>query len=89
MSFFKRRAKANGFEMKKQSAAGYPAALPGCLGPEYPLGETEELQCCNTRPDAVMFYCPVTSLLKENRGISKFSGNVRDLEFPESVKTKL
>jgi acetyl esterase/lipase len=67
MAFVRARAKEYGFGPAKMaamgsSAGGHLAALLATIGPDDSLGLTDELALRDTRPNAVVPYCPVTTL---------------------------
>ena len=67
MAWFKRRAAPFGFDPARvaaagSSAGGYLALMLATVGPQDDLGRTEETRDSDTRPAAVVAYCPLTSL---------------------------
>lgn len=67
MSFFKNKAVELGIDKDKiaavgSSAGGHLVALLSTILPEDTLGKTQELIIHETRPGAVVCYCPIVSL---------------------------
>jgi acetyl esterase/lipase len=73
MSFFRGLAKRKGFTATKvaamgSSAGGHLVALLATIGPDDKLGWTEEVTAADTRPNAVIAYCPATDLHQNRPG---------------------
>jgi len=69
MSFVRSRAEEYGFDTGKvatmgSSAGGHLTALLATIGEDDPLGDTPELEVKDTRPNAAVCYCPVTTLCR-------------------------
>ena len=67
MGYFKARARQYGFAPDRvaamgSSAGGHLVAMLATIGPDDRLGQSGELRVRNTRPNAAICYCPVTSL---------------------------
>jgi len=66
MAYVRSRAEEYGFEFSKvaamgSSAGGHLAALLATIGADDPLGDSPELSIKDTRPNAAVCYCPVTT----------------------------
>jgi acetyl esterase/lipase len=90
MAFFRDHADEYEFDPNKvaavgSSAGGYLVAMLATIGPDDDLGVTAELSARDTRPNAVVCYCPVTDLHEAGRrgqGARKFLGATEE-EDPE------
>ena len=72
MSWFKARAGEYGFNPARiasvgSSAGGYLALILATIAPDDDLGRTDEQTLADTRPAAVVAYCPVTSMHEARR----------------------
>jgi len=72
VSFVRSRAGEYGFDAGKvaamgSSAGGHLAALLATIGEDDPLGDTPELVIKDTRPNAAVCYCAVTTLCGRQR----------------------
>jgi len=72
MSWFKSRADEYGFDPARvasagSSAGGYLALILATIAPDDDLGRTSEMTVADTRPAAVVAYCPVTSMHASRR----------------------
>lgn len=56
------------------------------MGPEEELGRTRELTMADTRPDAAILYCPVTTLHRGRETIHRFMG-CEERDAPELYRT--
>lgn len=73
MAFLRGRARRWGFDPQRiaafgSSSGGHLAAMLGTVDATDPLGVTRELKRRDTRPNAVVCYCPVTILRRDSRG---------------------
>jgi acetyl esterase/lipase len=72
MSWFKQRAAEYGFDPARvasagSSAGGYLALILATIGPDDDLGRSDEMAVADTRPAAVVAYCPATSMHEARR----------------------
>lgn len=90
MSYLKENAAKYSFSADSivtfgSSAGGYLAIMLAIMLPEDELGDTEGLTIRDTRPSAVVAYCPVTDLRMERQFILDFMGGPRK-EMPERYR---
>ncbi len=76
MAWLRGRSGEYGFSADRIAAAGssagaYLALMLATIGPEDPLGRTEELGEAETRPRAVVTYCPASSMHEQRRWPSR------------------
>jgi acetyl esterase/lipase len=91
MQFLRARAAELGIDSNRiaaagSSAGGYLAAMLAMLGPKENLGRAEELSFLDTRPNAAVLYCPVTTLHRERATIHRFMG-CEEREAPDLYRT--
>lgn len=88
MQFLKKNAQRFGYRPDSiaaigSSAGGYLAVLLGLLSDEVELGVTPELEMRNTRPDAIIGYCPVVTLYTGRKSAHRLMGGTEE-ELPHA-----
>ncbi len=83
MQHVKQKAESYGYRPDRiivvgSSAGGHLCLMLATIGADDPLGRTPELLLTDTRPHAVVCYCPVTTMALERKFVPIFMGGSRE-----------